>query len=159
MDVVFEPILSILLFLLYALGFVAFVVELIRRMMGLEQTFAWKAAEVCLILPEAVGIFSDIGRVNDCCHETAMLSLHHRLSILVISVVSVVAYFYSSRRGRLATPGIEVIVNCCLVVGMALWVVIAFHERTGRSSSFSSCLSWCCSCWSFRRTTPWPSRP
>ena len=129
MDVVFEPIFSILLAVLYLLGFVAFVVELIRRMTGAEQTFAWKFAEVCLILPELIGIFSDIGRVNDCCHETAMLSPHHRLSILVVTVISVVAYFYSSRRIRLATPGIEVVVNCCLLVGMMLWVVIAFHMQ------------------------------
>jgi len=66
----------------------------------------------------------DIETSNRCCGETALLSPSHRLSILAIALLNQVAYFYSYHRKKAASPVIEIIVNCCLLMGLPLMVFL-----------------------------------
>ena len=76
-------------------------------------------APVCLLL-------SQVGEPSDCCHP-ALLSPDHRLSIIVLVFLCLVAFFYSSLRGRLAPPLLEVIVNCLLVAGLVTDIAVGIQ--------------------------------
>ena len=69
----------------------------------------------------------DIGMKNNCCGETAILSSSHRLSVLAIFLLNVAAYFYSAYRQRIASPLIEIVVNCCLLLGLPLMVFLCLQ--------------------------------
>src|SRR5215469_5692700 len=73
-------------------------------------------------------LVSDLGFTNDCCTDSAVFSPNHRLSVIVLTLLSVVAFFYSTYRKRLATPILEIIVNCLLLSGLALDIAIAIQE-------------------------------
>jgi len=63
-----------------------------------------------------------MGGENSCCGETAAFSPSHQLSILVIALLNQAAYFYSSYRKKVAPPLPEIVVNCCLLLGIPLMV-------------------------------------
>jgi hypothetical protein len=70
------------------------------------------------------------GKENDCCGDSAVFSPGHQLTMAVIIVLCLVAYFYSSYRKRIATPVIEVLVNCLLIISIVLNVFIAIQTKT-----------------------------
>jgi hypothetical protein len=72
-------------------------------------------------------LYSDIGRYNDCCNHTALFSPAHRLSVLTLISLSVLAYFYCSWRKRMASPVLEILVNSLLIMGIALSFFIGWQ--------------------------------
>lgn len=66
----------------------------------------------------------DIGTINECCGDSAVFAPSHRLSIYLLIILCIATYFYSSWRTRLASPLVELIVNCFLLIGVALNIVI-----------------------------------
>ena len=74
-------------------------------------------------------LYVSIGDHNDCCGNSAVFSPEHRLSILVVILLCLAAYFYSSYRTQIATPVMEVIVNTFLLIGIILNCFIAVHTN------------------------------
>jgi len=124
------PLIMIPLALLCLVGLGGLLVELMSIMLGKKMSFGrgWRFIEGCILFVLGFAIFLDIGSVNDCCGGTAFLSPSHRLSVLVLVVLSLAAYFYSAWRKRIGPPGLEVLVNCCLVIGVVLCVAIGLQE-------------------------------
>lgn len=80
-----------------------------------------------ILLPFLYGGF---GEKNDCCdNESAVFSPGHQLTILVIVVLCLIAYFYSSYRKNLLPPLIEVLLNMFLCAGIILNGFIAYHTK------------------------------
>src|SRR3954453_14297116 len=82
-----------------------------------------------LILPLLYGNF---GKVNECCCDdldTAVFSPHHQLTIGILIILCLAAYFYSSLRTKLTTPVLEILVNTLLLTGIVLNVFIAIHTN------------------------------
>ena len=80
-----------------------------------------------IILPLVYGEF---GKENDCCDlDSAVFSPEHQLTILIIILLCLAAYFYSSYRIKIATPVIEMVVNSLLFIGIVLNIFIAIHTK------------------------------
>ncbi|MGC4037334.1 MAG: hypothetical protein QM764_15345 [Chitinophagaceae bacterium] len=80
-----------------------------------------------IILPM---IYANFGAKNDCCDEdSAVFSPDHQLTIAIVIVLCLIAYFYSSYRTRIATPIVELIINAFLFIGIILNCFIAFHTK------------------------------
>lgn len=71
----------------------------------------------------------DFHEINDCCSDSAVFSPSHRLSIYSLILLSVAAYFYSSWRQNLAAPLFELIINCFLITGLILNIIISIHLK------------------------------
>ena len=69
----------------------------------------------------------DTGDKNDCCIDDVFFSPQHRLTIYVIIVCCASAYFYSSYRKDIASPLIEITVNCLLLAGIVLNIFITIQ--------------------------------
>ena len=67
-------------------------------------------------------LFSDLGVTNDCCGGWAFLSPSHRLSVYVVLALGTYAYFYCAHRTKLASPVMEIIVNCLLLTEVVLYI-------------------------------------
>jgi hypothetical protein len=65
--------------------------------------------------------------VNNCCTDSATFAPDHKLSIYVYVIVCVLVYFYSTVRKVIATPLLEVITNCILLLGIVLNVFVAIQ--------------------------------
>jgi hypothetical protein len=65
---------------------------------------------------------------NSCCSPTTF-SPEHRLSIVVLIGLCLLAYFYSSWRRSIAPPLVEILTNCLLLTGIALNVVVSIQIR------------------------------
>ncbi len=66
---------------------------------------------------------------NECCVEMpAYFSPSHLFTIIVLTVLSQICYFYSSwYKHELLSPILEVIVNVFLLIGIVINVVLLFH--------------------------------
>jgi len=64
---------------------------------------------------------------NDCCGDSAVFSPQHQLTIWIIVILCLSAYFYSIYRKQIATPVLEVLVNSFLLLGIVLNIFIAIH--------------------------------
>jgi len=76
-------------------------------------------------------LYLSFGRVNDCCGDnldTAAFSPQHRLSILVVIVLSLLSYVFSKLRSKIASPIIEILVNIFLITGTVISILIAIHS-------------------------------
>jgi hypothetical protein len=74
-------------------------------------------------------LWTDRGLVNDCCGGSATFSPQHRLSLNILVGLCMIAYVYTVLRRVIAPPIIEVIINCLLLVGIALNIFIAVHIK------------------------------
>jgi hypothetical protein len=80
-----------------------------------------------IVLPLMYGGF---GEKNDCCDDnSAVFSPDHQLTIGVIIILCLTAYFYSSYRTKIATPVIEIAINSLLFIGIVLNIFIAIHTK------------------------------
>lgn len=79
-----------------------------------------------IILPLMYGGFGD---KNDCCNDSAVFSPEHQLTIGIIIVFCLIAYFYSSYRTTISTPVIEIVINVLLLIGIVLNIFIAIHTK------------------------------
>ena len=81
----------------------------------------------------AVPIFflfiSDFKLENDCCGESAFFSPEHRITVYVLIVLCIMSYGFSTFRKNLATPLLELLVNCFLMIGIALNIFIAIQTE------------------------------
>ncbi|MFD2163088.1 DUF6688 family protein [Paradesertivirga mongoliensis] len=66
---------------------------------------------------------------NNCCTESAFFSLDHRLTPIILIVLCMIAYLYSSWRTELAPPLTEVLINCFLVIAVVLNVFIGLQHK------------------------------
>jgi hypothetical protein len=125
------PLVMIPMVVLYLIALGGLIIELISVLPGREMAFGrgWRFVEGCILIVLGIAIFLDIGSVNDCCNGTAFLSPSHRLSILVLVILSLAAYFYSARRKNMAPPALEVLVNCILLIGVVLCIMIGLQEE------------------------------
>jgi len=90
---------------------------------------------IAVILP-ALSLCIDIGRYNDCCNDTAIFSPAHRLSVLTLISLSVLAYFYCSWRKGMASPLLEILVNCLLIIGIVMSCFIGWQIGTWPGGPF-----------------------
>lgn len=83
-------------------------------------------------------LYADFGSKNDCCGHvnnvglgegTAVFSPEHQLTMGIIIILCLVAYFYSEFRKKTAPPIIEVVVNCFLLIGIILNIFIIVHSK------------------------------
>ena len=79
-----------------------------------------------LILPY---LYVSVDKENDCCGESAVFSPDHQLTIWVVVILCLIAYFYSSYRTKIATPILEIVVNCLLITGIVLNIFIAIQTK------------------------------
>jgi len=80
-----------------------------------------------IILPLIYGRF---GGKNDCCDgDSTVFSPDHQLTIGIIILLCLTAYFYSSYRTKISTPIIEIVINCLLFIGIVLNIFIAIHTK------------------------------
>ena len=122
----------ILLLLFIALpGLIVFIdfVGLLFKGKQIVPNLIFRITEICslIILPIMYGGF---GEKNDCCSDfSTAFSPEHQLTIEVIAVLSLIAYFHSSYRKTIATPVFEILVNVFLIIGIVLNIFIAIHTN------------------------------
>src|ERR1700722_6849254 len=76
-----------------------------------------------------VVLLLDIPTANNCCGDTtALFSPHHRLTPVVLILLCLGAYFYSTFRTKIASPVLEIVVNSLLITGLVLDVFVGFQE-------------------------------
>ena len=96
----------------------------------LLQTFIAKVLEiVSMVLLPLLYLGTDFGQKNECCGDTAIFAPEHRLTIYVIIIFCLIAYFYSSYRKKIAPPVVELITNSLLVTGIILNIIIGIHTK------------------------------
>ena len=83
-----------------------------------------------LVLPVFFIVEFDFGKINDCCSDSAFFAPGHRYSLYVIILICIAAYFYSAYRRAIATPVVEILVNCFLTLGILLNVLILIQLTT-----------------------------
>lgn len=74
-------------------------------------------------------LYAGFGDKNDCCGDSAVFSPDHQLTMEVLMVLCLVAYFYSSYRKKIATPIVEIIVTTLLVIGIVLNIFIGIQTK------------------------------
>ena len=83
--------------------------------------------------------YADFGSKNDCCGHinnsglgagTALFSPEHQLTMGVIIVLCLISYFYSEFRKKLLPPIPEIILNCFLLIGIILNILVTFQIKT-----------------------------
>ncbi len=79
-----------------------------------------------IILPY---IYAADNTTNDCCGDSTAFSPQHQLTILTLVTLCLIGYFYSSYRKNIASPVVEVFVNCLLVLAIVLNVFIAIQTK------------------------------
>lgn len=122
----------ILLLLFIALPGLIVLIDFIGLLFKGKQivnNLVFRITEICslIILPIMYGGF---GEKNDCCSDfSTAFSPEHQLTIEVIAVLSLIAYFHSSYRKTIATPVFEILVNVFLIIGIVLNIFIAIHTN------------------------------
>lgn len=82
-----------------------------------------------IVLPVLFLLFSDSGSKNNCCTDDVFFSPSHRLTLYVLIVACVAAYFYSSFRKNIASPLLEITINCLLMIGIAINIAVGFQNK------------------------------
>jgi hypothetical protein len=120
--------LLIYLFLLVGVPAVFILIDFIGFLFKGERLY--NAALLCIldilamvVLPVIYLTFMD-NAANDCCDESAAFSPDHRLTIYVLIVLCILFYFISVIRDKIASPIVEVLINCFLLSGIALNIFI-----------------------------------
>src|SRR4051812_25494126 len=98
--------------LIVSIDFLAFLFS--GRQVVNKLLFRLTEVSSMLILPFMYGNF---GKGNECCGDdldTAVFSRDHQLTIGILIILCLAAYFYSSLRTKFTTPVVEVLVNTLL---------------------------------------------
>ncbi|OQY01123.1 MAG: hypothetical protein B6I20_07995 [Bacteroidetes bacterium 4572_117] len=64
---------------------------------------------------------------NNCCSDSASFAPGHKLTIYVLIIMCVTAFFYSSYKKTITSPIIEIITNTLLIGGIVFNIFIAIH--------------------------------
>jgi hypothetical protein len=83
-----------------------------------------------LIAPIVYVLTLDAFNHNNCCGDSATFSPPHRLTIYLLIILCMAAYFYAARRKKIAPPLVELVVNCLLLIGIALNLLISIQIYT-----------------------------
>lgn len=81
-----------------------------------------------LVIPAFILLF-DIGMSYNSCSYTAITSPSDHLSLVVLVLLNLLAYFYFSYRKQVSSPLIEIVANCCLLLGLPLIVYVCLQIR------------------------------
>ncbi len=110
-----------------ALALIAFVLFLFSRRM-----WPWllRTTELLSLLGVPVFFLStfDFEHKNECCGDSAFFSPAHRLTVYILIALCMVGYFICTYRKRIAPPVVEVLLNCTLILGIVLNVVMMIHS-------------------------------
>jgi hypothetical protein len=82
-----------------------------------------------IIIPIIFLSIFDYKKGNDCCNDSAFFSPRHRDTLYILIALCIIAYGYSSFRKYLATPVIELVLNCFLIIGIILNIFIAIQAK------------------------------
>jgi len=82
-----------------------------------------------IIGPLTYLLIFDAGMKNECCFDSAVFSPEHRLSIYVLSIICIIAYFFAAYRKKVNSPVVEIIVNALLLTGITLNVFIGIQDK------------------------------
>lgn len=102
-----------------------------ERSMGIT-TLRWVEI-LCVVVGPLIFLSAfDMGKINECCGDSAVFAPGHRLTIYMLILLCTAAYFYSSWRTRLASPLVELIVNCFLLIGVAvdIFIILQVNDPT-----------------------------
>jgi hypothetical protein len=96
-----------------------------------ENYFGWmrRVSEKLVILFVLVTLLMDLGERNDCCGDSALFSPDHRLTPNVLILACVAAYLYSVYRKKLGPPLLEIGVNCLLLIGLPLNILVGIQNN------------------------------
>ena len=112
-------------------------VDLLSMLFSGERVFkGLKNVLPLVMLAPIVVMFLDLGAKNDCCGDSAIFSPEHRLSPTVLILICLAAFFYSAYRKRLAPPLMEVIVNCLLIIGVVVDLLVGLQLQEAESWYF-----------------------
>lgn len=82
---------------------------------------------VFIVVYPLVYFFLIDGTKNDCCQKSATFAPEHSLTIYILILISIGAYFYSALKKRIASPVAEVLVNAVSLGGIILNAFIVIH--------------------------------
>lgn len=82
-----------------------------------------------VLIPLFAVISFDRGTNKDCCTSTTIFAPEHSTAIYLWIVVSVITFFYSTQRTRIAPPLAELVINTILIGGLVLSLLIGYHFR------------------------------
>jgi len=124
---------------LYVLGAAAGIIvlltcwEFLYYLVTGEMHSAWyrRVLQILAMIAPVLRLMWDIGVPNDCCNGSALFSPDHRLSVVVLIFLCLGALFYSAWRTKLAPPLLELIVNCLLLTGVLLAMMVGIQAGTG----------------------------
>ncbi|HXD76741.1 MAG TPA: hypothetical protein VN616_02980 [Puia sp.] len=94
-----------------------------------------RVADKLVMLTVLIVLWNDFGQANDCCGDSALFSPHHRLTAMVLILASIAAYGYPTLRGKLAPPLVGIGVNCGLLYGIVLDILVGVQ--------LNDPISWC----------------
>jgi hypothetical protein len=79
-----------------------------------------------IILPIVFLSLFDYELENDCCTDSAVFSPEHRITIYCLIFLAVISYFYTGYflSKSFTTPIMEVILNCLLIVGIVINILM-----------------------------------
>jgi hypothetical protein len=87
-----------------------------------------RVSEKLVILFVLVTLLLDLGDKNDCCESSALFSPAHRLTPDVLILACIAAYLYSVYRKKLGPPLLEICVNCLLLTGLPLNILVGIQN-------------------------------
>jgi hypothetical protein len=111
--------LPALITLIHFIGFLFTGKEVVNKVVLMVTEIA-----ALIILPY---MYAGFGDQNDCCSSSTVFSPDHQLTIKILIILCLTAYFYSAYRTNISTPIIEIVINSLLVIGIVLNVFIAIH--------------------------------
>src|SRR5258708_16491242 len=79
-----------------------------------------------LVIPAFILLF-DIGMSYNSCSYTAITSPSDHLSLVVLVLLNLLAYFYFSSRKQVSSPLIEIVPTCCLLLAFPLILYASLH--------------------------------
>jgi len=74
-------------------------------------------------------MYVSLDKENNCCGYSTAFSPDHQLTIWVMVILCLIAYFYSSYRTKIAAPIVEIVINCLLVTGIVINIFIAIQTK------------------------------
>ncbi|WP_179334888.1 DUF6688 domain-containing protein [Winogradskyella costae] len=80
-----------------------------------------------LLVPTFFIVTFDVGKLNDCCADSALFSPDHSIGMYILLIVYTVWYSISIFRKRIFPPLVELFLNSFLVLGLIINVLLCFH--------------------------------
>ncbi|MFT3701075.1 MAG: hypothetical protein QM802_01830 [Agriterribacter sp.] len=118
-------ILSVICTLLIAFNFIYFLIYHKQKIS--KSVFIWLEIWTMAVTPLGFILESDVGRINECCMDSAVFSPWNRMGIYTLIFLCAVAYFLSTFKKHLLAPLPEVILNVMLITGLVINILVCIH--------------------------------